>query len=220
MGQFNLETLSKLSNIIQIIVLVLLFLGVVLQTSKFLLDRKISILKEEQTKDRFSNIEDRPDFDQSMWSMITGIPSSMFKEYHEALDLYDKKDFGNTAKVIQSVIEDYEKLSPFNFKGYDEKQHWEKICEFYILSAKANTQLKQPNKAYEDAKKANDINKTHYTFYGLSITAYNLKRYKEALDNINEAIKIKPNDSLPDMAEYKEIKERCLRHLNIDSGVK
>jgi tetratricopeptide (TPR) repeat protein len=217
MGLNSLEILSKLSNIVQITVLVLVFIIAVLQTSKFFLDRKINQIKETVNKEKFLQIENRPNFDQKMWSMLTGIQASIFKKYHQALDSYDQKDYENTAKTIQAVIEEYEKVKSWDLKNYDAKQHKEKVCDFYLLSSKANMHLMRHELAYKSAQKANKINSTHYTLYTLSAAAYNIKKYHESLNNIDKAIATKPEGSEPDISIYEEIKKRCLEHLSISN---
>lgn len=103
--------------------------------------REAVIALQEFSKGKFEDIEAQPNFDQNMWSMITGIQSSIFKEYHRALDFYDQKNYESTAKTIQDAIHEYEKVQSWNFKGMDSLKHKEKASEFYVLSAKANGRL-------------------------------------------------------------------------------
>jgi len=148
-----------------------------------------------------------------MWEMLTGIPASIFKEYHAALDLYDLKDYPNCAKKVQLSIDAYEKKESWDLKGYDLKQHKEKLGEIYTLAVKANTHIKKHDLSYEYAQKAIDANPTHFTYYSAAVTAYNLKKYQETLKKINKAIELKPTDSLPDIVVYEEIRKKCLEHL-------
>lgn len=256
MGLINFETLSKFSNIIQILILASLYFGAIFQTKKFIKDKKISRLRTDQiiehgnriqvlilvvlyigaglstinfiinikinglAKERFSQIENRPGFNEGILEMMTGVPASIYKNAKEASDLYDKKDYLNAAKKSQVVIDDFERLPPINLKDYDEKTYKKYVSIFYGLSARANTYLHKYDIAYEHAKKANAINITHDTLYVLSVVAYNAKKYQISLDNINKAIEIKPSNSEPDIAVYLEIKERCLRHLNSEKNLK
>ena len=122
MGFNNLATLSKLSNFVQISVLILVFLSALLQISKFVLDNKIKHLKNTNTQARFSSIESKPDFDQSMWEMMTGIPAIIFKDYHSALDLWDLKKYSECAETVQLSIDAYEKK-----ENWDQKRKQKKV---------------------------------------------------------------------------------------------
>jgi len=198
----NLQTLSKLSHYVQVAVLILLFVSALLQASKFILDRRIKNLK--------------PDFDQNMWSMVTGIPPSIFKNYHNALDYYDLQDYENTAKRAQQAIDAYERQEPWNLEGYDTKQHNEKRSEFYELAAKSNMRLGKHALAYEQAKKALDANATHFTYYTAAVAAYNCRAYDESLKFIDKALECKPVESEPNISVYNSIRQRCLGHLEAE----
>ena len=167
----------------------------------------------ETLEHKTQQLEDRPNFDQNMWKMMTGIPASIFKDYHAALDLYDLKDYPNCAKTVQIAIDAYEKKESWDLKGYNLKQHKEKLGEIYTLAVKANTHIKKHDLSYEYAQKALEANPTHFTYYSAAVTAYNLKKYQEALEKINKAIDSKPTDSQPDIEIYEKIRKRCLGHL-------
>lgn len=161
-------------------------------------------------------LEDRPNFNQNMWEMMTGISASIFKDYHAAQDLYDLKDYQNCAKIVQLAIDAYENKESWNMEDYDLKQHKEKLSEIYSLAVKANTHIKKQDLSYKYAKKALDASPTHFTYYSIAVAAYNLQKYQEALDNINKAIDSKPTDSEPDLEIYQEIRKRSLGHLGKD----
>ncbi len=161
-------------------------------------------------------LEDRPNFNQNMWEMMTGIPASIFKDYHAAQDLYVLKDYQNCAKTVQLAIDAYENKESWDMKGYDLKQHKEKLSEIYSLAVNANTHIKKHDLSYKYAKKALDASPTHFIYYSIAVAAYNLQKYQEALDNINKAIDSKPTDSEPDLEIYQEIRKRSLGHLGKD----
>jgi tetratricopeptide (TPR) repeat protein len=210
----NVEFLSRLSNFVQISVLVLIFISAFLQVSKFFIDSNIKRLEKLQIQERFSNIESKPNFDQRMWEMLTGIPASIFRIYHSALDLYDAKEYASCAKTVQSAIDEYQNVDEW-IEGYDIKLHDEKISEIYILAAKCAGHLGKREFSYQNAKKALSIYSSHYNYYAASVAAYNLKKYRESLELINKAIELKPPESKPQMSTYENIKERCMEHLGI-----
>jgi tetratricopeptide (TPR) repeat protein len=208
------ELLAKLSHFVQVAVLLLLFLSAILQTSKFFIDSKLKKINELMTQERFYSLENRPDFHQEMWSMLTGIPPDIFKSYHTAMDMYDKKDLKKAQHFIQDSINQYEKVISWNFKDYDEGVHKDKIAEVYCFASKIYSHLKKHDLCYTYAQKALGARKTHFNFYAVAVAAYNLKKYGESLTNIEEAIKRKPENEEPPNEVYSEIKRRSLQHLN------
>ena len=72
--------------------------------------------------------------------------------------------------------------------------------------------------AYNFSKKSVSFNNVQYNHYGLAVAAYNTKRYKEALENINFAIENRPKDYSIDLSVYQEIKDKCLVHINQIEG--
>lgn len=159
-------------------------------------------------------VDSSPNFDQNMWSMLTGIPAPIFNDYHAALDYYESRDYMNTAKRIGSAISAYESVDKWNFKNYSVKQHKEQVSAFYSLAAKANIRLHNHSLAYEYSGKALEVNPTHSTHYYHAVASSNMKKYEESLENIDKAIELKPSDSYPNVSIYQEIKQKCLDHLN------
>ncbi len=178
---------------------------------------QIIVDKVQKTKDveTINELIAEPTFGQSWHSMITGIPASMLNSYDIALDSYKSKDFDNAAKTIQSVITSYEEKDNWDLKEYSVKQHNEWVSEFYLLASKINLQLKEHLVVYEYSKKALKANTTYYTYYSLSVAAYNTKKYQESLENINKAINLTPSDSEYQKIkeQYQQIKKKCLNHL-------
>jgi tetratricopeptide (TPR) repeat protein len=236
MDLHNLQTLSSLANCVQVAVLILLFLSAIFQTFIFVLDIKAKAPKTRryvqvtvliflfvsaflQTSkfaldSRINNLE--ADFDQNMWSMITGIPASIFTYYHRSLDYYDLQDYENAARTMQQGIDAYEKGEPWNLEGYSKEQHNEKRSEFYLLASKSNRRLDRHGLAYEQAKKALEANPTHVTYYSASVAANNIRAFDECVEFIDKAIQLKPVDSEPDISIYDSVRQRCLDHIETD----
>ena len=167
---------------------------------------------EQQTQRRIEDLQNRPNFHQEMFSMISGISSSIFRDYHKALDYYEIEDYENTLKTIHQVTRDYENGKPWNLKNYSVKEHNKWASEFYLLASKTSVRLHKNDLAYEYSQKAKDINPTHYTYYSIAVAAYNLRNYDESLEMINKALELNPPDS--SVSIYQKIRGKSLNHIN------
>ena len=167
----------------------------------------------ETIKEFVDSSSNEPDFDQNMWSMITGIPANIFKDYHDALDFYELKDYKKAAEKIHSAITIYESIVEWDLKKYSSELHKQQVGGFYLLAFKVNNMLDNVSLAYEYSKKALEANPTHFTYYAFAIASYNMRKYKQSLENINRAIELKPPDSWPNISVYQEIKDKSLKHL-------
>lgn len=154
-----------------------------------------------------------PNFNQNMWSMLTGIPAKVFKDYHDASVLFELKDYKNAAEKIQSAVSEYESVGEWDLKKYDSEQHKKQVSGFYLLAFKVNQRLNNNSLAYEYARKYLEVNPNHFAYYAYATASYNMGKYQQSLENINKAIELKPPDSWPRISVYQEIKEQSLKHL-------
>jgi len=154
-----------------------------------------------------------PNFNHNMWSMFTGIPAKVFKDFFDASVLYERKEYENAAQKIQSAASGYESVGELDLQNYSSEHHKKQVSELYLLGFKVNNRLDNISLAYEYAKKALEVSPTHFTYYAFAIASYNLRKYQQSLENINRAIELKPPDSWPNISVYQEIKEKSLKHL-------
>jgi tetratricopeptide (TPR) repeat protein len=207
------DLLSRVSGTIPYIVFALIVISGLLQLSKFLIDRRLSAERERVIAERFHAVEDRPDFHQEMWSMVTGISSATFKRYHLALDDYDAKRFDEAYRTIAEVVAEHESSKESAVGGVDLRQRAEKVAEFYELLAKCASRLGKHEEAYAAAHKSLAAQKTHYTLYMVATAAYNVRRYQEALKCIEEAIASRPKDAKPEVLVYEKLRDRAKAHV-------
>jgi tetratricopeptide (TPR) repeat protein len=167
---------------------------------------------KEKTQEQIYDLTSRPNFDQEMFSMLSGIPAAIIRDYHKALEYYDAKDYENALKTIKKTLIEYEKGIPYDLKEYSAKEHNEFATEFYILTAKASQRLGKNILAYEYAVKAKQFSKTHYSYYIIAASAYNIRKYDESFKMINKALSLNPPVS--SVILYENIKQKCEDHLN------
>lgn len=164
-----------------------------------------------QLEEKVTFIESKPGFHEEMWSMITGIPTEAVNEMHKADDAYQARDYETALEYIQKAISLFEIEKDPNFREYSREEFNKKAGWMFELGAKIANRLQHHELVYQYAKKAVKLSPSSYHFYLLAASAYNLKNYQEAIENVNLALVKDPHQTIRE--KLIEIKNKALAHL-------
>jgi tetratricopeptide (TPR) repeat protein len=165
----------------------------------------------KQLEEKVAILEDKPGFDEEMWSMMTGIPAQAVNEMHEAEDAFDAREYDTAFKHIQESINMLEQEPTPGFKKYVKSEFEKMAGTMYQLGTKIAQRVNKHNLAYQYAKKSVELLPSYYSYYLLAAGAYNVKKYQEAKDNADIALEKGPPQIIHE--KLTEIKERALAHL-------
>lgn len=169
---------------------------------------------EDAAKGGIESVLDNPNFQEEIFNILTGLPPSMFIQYHNALDLFEMGRYEDSLKLIAGLIDEYEEGAPWDLEDYSRYEFNKQVNSFYILAAEASNRVGNHKLSYDFSIRALYYGPTYNSFYTAAISAYNNEYYDQSLDMIDRAISLGPPEaSLP---LYLEVKEKTIEKMEED----